>query len=203
MNPFQIGDTVTLKDPSNAQESFRGDHAIKDIRFDEIRLGSTGWWHYSHFAMVKPGLLTRVGRVTGAIPESHPILDREFVRTASVKDMEDAGFTLERDPKGLEAGIPGAKNDLGKVEAGLLLDFGLALQEVARVCTFGARKYSRQGWLHVDDGPRRYRDAGVRHQLAGNLEDKDEESNLLHLSHQAWNVLAELELRLRACKNNK
>lgn len=42
----------------------------------------------------------------------------------------------------------------------------------------------------------RYRDAGDRHRLAGELEHTDPESGLLHLAHEAWNVLALLEITL-------
>jgi hypothetical protein len=81
--------------------------------------------------------------------------------------------------------------------AGVLGDFGLALLEVAKVGTFGAKKYSRGGWQSVENGRERYRDAAVRHLLIQHVEELDDQSDLLHLAHQAWNVLAELELKLR------
>lgn len=104
----------------------------------------------------------------------------------------------EHDPTGLAPGEPGAKLDAGKVRAGLLLDFGRALTAVAEVATYGARKYSVRGWLKVPDANDRYLDAQWRHALRGQVETHDPDTGLLHLAHEAWNVLARLELRLRA-----
>lgn len=105
----------------------------------------------------------------------------------------------EKDPTGRRAGDPGAKLDAGKVRPDLVLDgFGLALLEVARVATFGAAKYSENGWQEVPDGEKRYRAAGDRHRLKRNREAIDPDSGLGHLAHEAWNRLAELELALRA-----
>ena len=103
----------------------------------------------------------------------------------------------EADPHGLDAHAPGAKLDAGKPRAGLLLDFGLALTAVSEVATHGAEKYTEGGWLRVPDGEARYRDAGMRHKLARATQDRDPDSGLTHLAHEAWNILAELELRLR------
>jgi hypothetical protein len=104
--------------------------------------------------------------------------------------------TTERDPNNLEPNEPGAKLDDGKILAGCLGDISLALKEVARVFTFGVNKYSRGGWQHVENGIQRYNDAAWRHKLedGGSIAP---DSGLLHLAHEAWNVLAELELRLR------
>lgn len=101
----------------------------------------------------------------------------------------------EQDPNGIPPGAPGAKLDAGKPDASLLLDFGKALMAVAEVGTFGARKYSRGGWQHVENGQERYTAALLRHLMQGEGEDPD--SGLLHDAHAAWNALARLELRLR------
>lgn len=103
----------------------------------------------------------------------------------------------ENDPIGKEAHEPGAKLDDGKSLAGVLGDFSLALMAVAEVGTFGAKKYSRGGWQHVPDGNIRYYDAKWRHLLTGRHEEIDKESGLPHAAHEAWNVLARLELILR------
>jgi hypothetical protein len=101
------------------------------------------------------------------------------------------------DPLGKDAHEPGAKLDAGKLRAGLVLgDFSYALQEVARVGTYGANKYTARGWMQVPNATNRYSDALWRHLL----EDArglvlDEESGLQHLAHAAWNILAVLELR--------
>ncbi len=92
---------------------------------------------------------------------------------------------------------PGMKLDKGKVNARLLMDFAKALTAVAEVGTLGAIKYTEGGWLTVPDAEKRYQSAQIRHQLAQPYEDRDPETGLLHLAHEAWNVMARLELRLR------
>lgn len=107
----------------------------------------------------------------------------------------------ESDPTGRDAHQPGAKLDEGKTLAGTLNDFGLALMAVAEVGTFGAVKYTRGGWQSVPNAITRYNDAGWRHKLKSHVEQNDEDSGLLHKAHEAWNVLAELELILRQRKD--
>lgn len=104
---------------------------------------------------------------------------------------------LDTDPSGIDQHAPGAKLDAGKPEAGLLLDFPRALTAVAQVATFGARKYSRGGWLSVKEGQRRYTDALLRHLLKERQESVDPDSGFDHAFHVAWNALARLELLLR------
>lgn len=82
-----------------------------------------------------------------------------------------------------------------------LFSFPNALAHVDRVGKFGAKKYTKGGFLSVPNGEVRYNNAGVRHNikhLSGELTDSD--SGELHLAHKAWNALAELELYLRANK---
>lgn len=94
-------------------------------------------------------------------------------------------------------GTAGAKFDSGKPLSGCLFDFPRALNEVAKVATFGAKKYQRGSWQTVPDGETRYFDALARHLIARGLEDADPESGISHLAHAAWNALAVLELELR------
>ena len=93
----------------------------------------------------------------------------------------------------------GDKRDNGKPRHGLVLGaFSNALTEVAKVGTFGANKYSDNGWLSVPNGLARYTDAMLRHHFAeAGGEELDEESGLRHAAHRAWNALAVLELALR------
>lgn len=105
---------------------------------------------------------------------------------------------VERDPSGLDPHEPGAKLDAGKSRLGLVLGgFARALQEVGRVGTYGADKYSPDGWKHVKNGEQRYLDALYRHLLADAIDPADTDTGLKHLAQVAWNVLAVLELRLR------
>lgn len=108
--------------------------------------------------------------------------------------------TFQRDPSGLDAHVPGAKLDLGKNRLGSVLrGFKHAIVEVGKVGTFGANKYTLDGWLDVPDGLERYTDAMLRHHFAD--EPIDPESGLSHAAHRAWNALAILELELR--ENNE
>lgn len=107
--------------------------------------------------------------------------------------------TAELDPTGKSAHEPGAKLDAGKPRLSLVLGgFPRALVEVAKVGTYGAVKYTEDGWMSVPDGVKRYTDAMLRHQFAewvGEANDKD--TGLAHAAHLAWNALARLELMLR------
>jgi len=107
-------------------------------------------------------------------------------------------YTSEIDTNGLNQHDPGAKLDSGKNRLGLvLLAFANALQEVGVVGTFGANKYTDNGWLSVPDGERRYTDAMLRHLLQEKTEGKiDKETGLLHSAQVAWNALARLQLQL-------
>ena len=70
-----------------------------------------------------------------------------------------------------------------------LLPFN-ALYEVAKVLTFGAKKYAKHGWKSIPDGEERCTAALLRHLTEiqnGNM--YDDESGLLHISHLATNAL--------------
>lgn len=108
-------------------------------------------------------------------------------------------MNTEHDPNGLDLHAPGAKADAGKLKWGLVLgDFLPALNDVVRVGTFGAEKYSAHGWLSVPDATARYTDAALRHAAAHARGEKtDPESGLPHLAHLAWCVLAVATLEAR------
>lgn len=113
--------------------------------------------------------------------------------------LRQAYEARESDPKGFDPHQPGAKLDAGKVRMGLVMrGFARALFEVGRVGTYGAGKYSPNGWLEVENGEERYMDAGLRHLIDDAIEEIDKDTNLWHLAQAAWNLLAVLELRLRA-----
>ena len=92
---------------------------------------------------------------------------------------------------------PGAKLDQAKALAGVLLDFGMALDAVSQVGTFGAQKYTRGGWQSVPNGEQRYEDALMRHLLKIRTEEMDPETGMPHLWAVAWNALAVIELQCR------
>lgn len=105
----------------------------------------------------------------------------------------------ETDPNGKNPHEPGAKLDQGKLLPDLVLgDFSNALEEVTRIGTFGAKKYTDHGWLSVPNGKKRYSEAMMRHWLKMKKgETHCSDSGEMHLSHFAWNVLAVLELTVR------
>ena len=94
---------------------------------------------------------------------------------------------------------PGAKDDKAKPIAGeLVLGFPRALEALVAVATYGANKYSRGGYLHVNNFDVRYLDAAMRHLLSYGRGDKtDKESGLPHLAHCLWNIAAILEMETR------
>jgi hypothetical protein len=105
----------------------------------------------------------------------------------------------ETDPNGLGAHEPGSKLDAGKLRPALVLGgFARALTEVAKVGTYGATKYTDNGWMEVPNGVARYDDALLRHWLKEKFgETCDPDTGLLHAAHYAWNALARLDLIIR------
>ena len=119
------------------------------------------------------------------------------------KNKPDAMRKNEVDPSGLDAHSPGAKLDAGKpMVDDILAGFPRALLAVAEVGTFGAKKYTLNGWQDVENGKSRYRNAAGRHRLYVQIgDDIDPDSGLSHRAHEAWNVLAALELELKEKEN--
>ena len=82
----------------------------------------------------------------------------------------------------LELKSHGVKYDSGKPRMDLLQ---LEVEkEIAKVLTFGAEKYSPNGWQSVPNAESRYFAALLRHLTAWQSgEDHDAESGLSHLAH--------------------
>lgn len=126
-----------------------------------------------------------------------------FHATSNMRDPDLKATNVEEDPNGIHQHSPGSKLDARKTRADLVLGgFGRALNAVAQVGTYGAIKYTPNGWRVVPDGVNRYSNAMIRHYLAekagrDGIEEKDPESNFLHAAHLAWNALARLELILQ------
>jgi hypothetical protein len=92
----------------------------------------------------------------------------------------------------------GLKFDGGKPRFSLLR-FGMAraLEGVARVLTFGARKYAAHSWREVEEGLDRYSSAFERHWNEMGKHghaSRDEESGELHIDHVVTNALFISEL---------
>ncbi len=114
---------------------------------------------------------------------------------------EAHGSYAERDPNGLSMNEPGAKADDGKLLPQLVLgDYSLALEQVTRVGTYGAKKYTPKGWKSVVNGQERYMEAAMRHWLTLSGGEQVDESGQLHLAQICWNFLATLQLQMEAIK---
>lgn len=60
----------------------------------------------------------------------------------------------------------------------------IAIDEMAKVMTFGAKKYAPNSWQGIEDGIERYRSALLRHTFAMQRgETIDPESGLPHAAH--------------------
>ena len=111
----------------------------------------------------------------------------------------------EKDPNGIDPHALGAKLDDAKPLPWLCVaGFANALAEVAEVTTKGAIKYTPNGWMHVPNGETRYMEAFGRHMLAlGRGEARDKDTGCLHKAQMVWNLLASMELEIRAAKEGK
>lgn len=94
-----------------------------------------------------------------------------------------------------EAEDPGIKHDESKTRWSLLP--WSSLREIAKVFTYGARKYSDSNYLRVQNARQRYFDACHRHLDAWwDGEELDQESGLHHLAHLASNAIILLAITL-------
>lgn len=95
----------------------------------------------------------------------------------------------------------GKKLDDGKTPLWSIVEyFPRALECVAWVNEYGARKYTWGGWRTVTDGIKRYFAAELRHAWKVFTEGQYDEgdSGLSHKAQKAWNALADLELSIAA-----
>lgn len=179
-----------------------------------ISLNNEGFTpHLHHKHAIDLGTLRTVGSYT---QEDVDKINRGLMKLPPVKNPHEYSFDralervrnmckdqyeimIESDPNGKNAHETGSKLDAGKNRLGLvLLSFSRALKEVGEVGTYGANKYTPNGWIDVPNGVERYTDAMLRHLLAehsGEAFDKD--TDILHAAHTAWNALARLDLMLR------
>lgn len=84
--------------------------------------------------------------------------------------------------------IQGRKDDTAKDRWDLIPTF--ALREIVKVLTYGANKYSENGWRQVPRAKSRYYAAALRHLTAWwEGEEVDSESKLKHLAHAGGCIL--------------
>lgn len=81
----------------------------------------------------------------------------------------------------------GKKFDNEKVRMELLpMD---VLEEIAKILTYGAKKYGPNNWQKLENAEERYKGALLRHLAASNKNSKDKESGLSHTAHMACNAI--------------
>lgn len=103
-----------------------------------------------------------------------------------------------------------AERKVGKLRTDLFEQgFPLAIQEVCKVLTWAKENkgYGDHDWQAIPDPEVCFSGAASRHRMKHNIQREveqfemlhcvDEESGIMHLCHQATNVLMELELALR------
>ena len=79
-----------------------------------------------------------------------------------------------------------------------------AINEVAKVLTFGAQKYDEENWRKLEDLQSRYSSGALRHIFAHlDSENLDPESGLSHLAHAICCLLFKLEIELENAKIEK
>lgn len=118
-------------------------------------------------------------------PEVKPVKEEFILEQNSKYDLTDDG--------------KGKKYDNGKSMVGTLCRvFPRALLSVGNCIEFGTHKYPKpDNWKKVEGAFTRYQDSLMRHYLKFlGGETRDNETNILHLAHMAWNTLAILELYL-------
>lgn len=109
---------------------------------------------------------------------SNPVIDTHEMETF---------HQLQEDPMGIGQHDAGAKMDKGKIRYDLYPPE--VLEQVCQILTFGAEKYSPNGWKEVPDANNRYYSALMRHLEAWRQGEKvDPESGMPHLAHVLCNV---------------
>ena len=104
--------------------------------------------------------------------------------------------------------LKGIKNDKGKLPYYTVLfkQFPLAIKEVIKCSSAGHNKYKEtdldwQNFSRLPDSDSRYKNAALRHLTEeGEVEDMKDYGGMTHEGAVIWNLLADLEIKLR---NNK
>lgn len=142
--------------------------------------------------------------IHGRIPAGHDWRTTLESRPVDVTPEEDEAWSAfdesridriaQSDGSGDHYGVSdGRKFDTNKPMMGLIPP--LAEEALARVLTFGAKKYAPDNWRKVEDKERRYMDAMLRHLNAHRRGEKaDPETGESHLAHAACCVMFMLEL---------
>ena len=101
--------------------------------------------------------------------------------------------------------MEGIKNDKGKLPYYTVLfkQFPLAIKEVIKCSNAGHNKYKEtdldwQNFSRLPDSDSRYKNAALRHLTEeGEVEDMKDYGGMIHEGAVIWNLLADLEIKLR------
>lgn len=106
--------------------------------------------------------------------------------------VKATGTTLTPEQQAATA-LVGRKFDAGKLDYTLVPFEGL--DEIVKVLMFGAQKYARDNWRHVDNAKQRYIAAAFRHLTEYNKGNTiDNETGLSHMAHVGCCILFILAL---------
>lgn len=135
------------------------------------------------------GDLTACKKVAGTISCSYPV-SIIWQNVAEEKPVNDESKLTDNESR--HENVLGVKHDADKPMYNLIPAH--ALDEVAKVLTFGAKKYSPDNWKHVDNPQERYFAAAQRHLWAVKRnEELDKESGLDHIAHAITCLMFMLE----------
>lgn len=104
--------------------------------------------------------------------------------------------------------MTGVKNDKNKLPYYTVLfnQFPLAIKEIVKCSKAGHEKYKEtdldwQNFSRVENAEIRYKEAALRHMTEkGQIEDMIEYGEMTHEAAVVWNLLADLEIKLRENK---
>lgn len=117
-----------------------------------------------------------------------------YFNNKKVKDWDNRGVLI----------MTGTKYDQDKPRfAEMIIDFKEPLQELCKVWEFGANKYSKSNWKLVENGKDRYTNALLRHLIAEEDKLTDDETELYHAAHIAFNALARMYFILKERENER
>lgn len=176
-----------------------------DAAEEECFQGHAGGWVCSlpkghsgdHRAMISDGLLCKQWSQASEEPS------KPDWANMSQEEIEDRLYDLgkqhgktklcgELAKHAIKTRAEGIKYDSQKPEPTLVPPN--AIESVIKILTFGAQKYSRDGWKSLDDLHRRYLNACLRHLLEYQKGNPiDDESGMPHLAHAVCSLLFVLE----------
>jgi hypothetical protein len=192
-------DLERIRELKAAQEKIKeleNAKAIWKLNYEGEKFSAVAWKadfdSMSQAFHAKSNEAQRLSEINDSLNQQLLLLSRKGMDLKSSSLQPTQGCVGESDPSGKSSHEPGSKLDMGKQRAGLVLGgFQNALKAVVEVGTFGANKYTDNGWRSVDGGLKRYEDALWRHLLERGC---DEQSGLPHRWHALWNMMALIEL---------